>query len=309
MALEDLTGADKFISNLIPGNPVGSDDTRDGDNHIRGIKNVLRNTFPNLNGAVAATDEDLSSIPGKVNRAGDVMSGNLMVLQPAPGTASVTAQTPGTSDAYLRAITSLGDFGSGVGIGQNSNRWNVYDFLVAKERMGIDGSNGNWMLNQPTAGPVDANGFSWSPVQAYASLSHSAATPNGAGYVIFNWSANVVGTITQNGTTGVLYNTSSDYRLKDIAGALDGAADFIAALRPVRGTWKADGSPFVGFLAHEFAEVSPRSVSGEKDAADEKGNPIYQSMQASSPEVMANVIAELQALRLELRELRELAGL
>ena len=57
MALEDLTGADKFIANLNPANPVGSDDKRDGDNHIRGIKNVLRNTFPNINGAVTGTDE------------------------------------------------------------------------------------------------------------------------------------------------------------------------------------------------------------------------------------------------------------
>ena len=54
---------------------------------------------------------------------------------------------------------------------------------------------------------------------------------------------------------------------------------------------------FVGFVAHEFAEVSPSSVTGSKDAVDADGNPIYQAMQASSAEVMANIVAELQSLR------------
>ena len=78
---------------------------------------------------------------------------------------------------------------------------------------------------------------------------------------------------------------------------------FIDALKPKVGTWKSDGSKFVGFLAHEFAEVSPVSVTGEKDAVNADGEPIYQSMQASTPEVMANIIAELQSLRARVAEL------
>ena len=48
------------------------------------------------------------------------------------------------------------------------------------------------------------------------------------------------------------------------------------ALQPKQGTWKSDGSKFVGFVAHEFAEVSPTSVSRSKDELDENGNPVYQ---------------------------------
>jgi len=69
------------------------------------------------------------------------------------------------------------------------------------------------------------------------------------------------------------------------------------------GKWKSNDSKFVGFLAHEFAEVSPSSVSGEKDAIDAEGKPIYQSMQASSSEVMANLVAELQSVRKRLAAL------
>ena len=105
-----------------------------------------------------------------------------------------------------------------------------------------------------------------------------------------------VGTISVT-TTATAYNTSSDYRLKDITGSLTDSGSFIDALKPKVGTWKADGSKFVGFLAHEFAEVSPSSVTGEKDAVDADGNPKYQAMQASSAEVIANLVAELQSLR------------
>jgi len=111
-----------------------------------------------------------------------------------------------------------------------------------------------------------------------------------------------VGSITTNGTI-TAYNTTSDYRLKDITGSVTGAKDFIMALKPKQGTWKSDGSKFVGFLAHEFQEVSPTSVTGVKDAVDADGKPIMQSMQASSAEVIANLVAHIQNLETRLAAL------
>jgi hypothetical protein len=63
------------------------------------------------------------------------------------------------------------------------------------------------------------------------------------------------------------------------------------------------GDKGVGFLAHEFAEVSPSSVVGEKDAVDADGKPVYQSMQAGTSEVIANLVAELQSVRARLAAL------
>jgi hypothetical protein len=111
-----------------------------------------------------------------------------------------------------------------------------------------------------------------------------------------------VGLISHNDTVTV-YGGTSDYRLKDITGPLTDSGTFIDALKPKVGTWKADGSKFVGFIAHEFAEVSPSSVQGEKDAVDAEGNPKYQGMQASSAEVIANLVAELQSVRARLAAL------
>jgi len=82
MALEDLTGADKYVANLVITNPLSADDRREGDDHIRGIKNVLKNSFPTLAGPVTFSDYVL--------KAGDAMTGALQLANgtvAAPGLA------------------------------------------------------------------------------------------------------------------------------------------------------------------------------------------------------------------------------
>lgn len=54
MALEDLSGTDKGINDLVPQNPDGLDPRSEGDNHIRGVKNVLVNTFGPMESATVA---------------------------------------------------------------------------------------------------------------------------------------------------------------------------------------------------------------------------------------------------------------
>ncbi len=102
-----------------------------------------------------------------------------------------------------------------------------------------------------------------------------------------------LGGITTNGTV-VTYGGTSDYRLKEISGAVTGYKERLMALQPKQGVWKTDGSDFRGFLAHEFAQSYPASVIGEKDAVDADGKPKHQSMQASTAEVMADLVALVQ---------------
>jgi hypothetical protein len=77
------------------------------------------------------------------------------------------------------------------------------------------------------------------------------------------------------------YNTSSDYRLKEDWVAVADASTRVNALKPVNFAWKVDGSRVDGFLAHELAEVVPEAVTGEKDAVDAEGNPVYQGIDQS----------------------------
>jgi hypothetical protein len=91
------------------------------------------------------------------------------------------------------------------------------------------------------------------------------------------------GTITYNRAGGlVAYNTTSDYRAKDIAGAIFGASDTVLNLKPYMGTMKGATIERPMFIAHETQEIAPYAVVGEKDAVDNDGNPIYQQMDHSA---------------------------
>ena len=50
-----------YINSLNPDWPTGADFPSDGDDHIRGIKNVLKQTFPNLTGPVTLTQDEINS--------------------------------------------------------------------------------------------------------------------------------------------------------------------------------------------------------------------------------------------------------
>jgi hypothetical protein len=62
-------------------------------------------------------------------------------------------------------------------------------------------------------------------------------------------------------------------------------------------TWKDGGADAEGFIAHEFAEVCPHGVIGEKDGVDENADPKYQSMDSSvAIPILTAAIQEQQAL-------------
>ena len=69
MPLENLVGNNIFITNLVPSNPLGTDPESEGDDHLRGIKNAVLNSFPNINGVVTATPAELNSISSTINKA------------------------------------------------------------------------------------------------------------------------------------------------------------------------------------------------------------------------------------------------
>jgi hypothetical protein len=100
-----------------------------------------------------------------------------------------------------------------------------------------------------------------------------------------------VGSITTT-LSATAYNTSSDYRLKNITGPVTNSGAYIDSLNPVEGTWKADGSTFVGLIAHEAQEASRTQVAtGTKDGEE------MQAMDYSNSELIANLIAEVKSLR------------
>ena len=120
--------------------------------------------------------------------------------------------------------------------------------------------------------------------------------------VIFGRGATFVGKISTT-TSSTAYETSSDYRLKENVVPMEGALDRVAQLKPSRFNFIADADTIVdGFLAHEVSEIVPEAITGEKDAVDDEGNPIYQGIDQSK--LVPLLVGAIQELRAEIEQLK-----
>ena len=108
-----------------------------------------------------------------------------------------------------------------------------------------------------------------------------------------NVSNTTVGTIATT-ASATAYNTSSDYRLKESIAPMTGALAKVSLLKPCTYKWKSDGTDGQGFIAHELAEVVAGCVTGEKDAVDANGKPVYQGIDTSF--LVATLTAAIQEL-------------
>ena len=204
-------------------------------------------------------------------------------------------------NAYVSAL--LFTSSNGLDIGSGGSLATITFGIAGVGEVGRFDTSGNLLVGTTNTNPATTGvtGVVIGPTGGIRQSSGSGAsyfavtTTSGTHIQFYTYNSGAVtaGLISSSGSV-TTYAVSSDYRLKDIAGPVIGAKDFIMALQPKQGTWKLDGSKFVGFLAHEFQEVSPSSVVGEKDAVDADGKPIMQAMQASSSEVMANLISLVQ---------------
>jgi hypothetical protein len=110
------------------------------------------------------------------------------------------------------------------------------------------------------------------------------------------------GSITYNRAGGLTaYNTTSDYRAKDILGPVTDAGATIDALKVYDG--KMHGATVIRpmLIAHEAQEVVPYAVTGEKDAVNEDGTDKHQQMDHQS--FIPLLIAEVQSLRARVAQL------
>jgi hypothetical protein len=99
----------------------------------------------------------------------------------------------------------------------------------------------------------------------------------------------------------VRYNTTSDYRAKTIIGPVTNSGELVDALKVYVGKMNGATVERPMLIAHEAQEVAPYAVSGEKDAVDKDGNPVYQQIDVSS--LVPLLIAEVKSLRQRVAEL------
>ena len=159
------------------------------------------------------------------------------------------------------------------------------------ERMRID-SSGNLLV-----GTTSAYGSRFQVTRSGgtpAAIHNSGGTSGSFNQILFLNNAGTadIGYIARTNDTSVSYTTTSDYRLKEAVQPMTGALARVAALKPVTYKWKADGSDGQGFIAHELQAVVPDCVSGEKDAVDADGKPVYQGIDTSF--LVATLTAAIQ---------------
>jgi hypothetical protein len=181
------------------------------------------------------------------------------------------------------------------------------------ERMRLD-SNGNLLV-----GITSNNGST--PIAYFNSTGGSSdgiwvANTNSAASTLVVWNKATTGnnafqtfgtegTITTRGSISynragglVVYNTTSDYRAKDISGPVTNSGALIDSVPVYMGKmkWATEERPM--FIAHETPVYAH---TGEKDAVDKDGNPVYQQMDASA--LIPVMWAEIQSLRQRVAQL------
>jgi hypothetical protein len=164
------------------------------------------------------------------------------------------------------------------------------------EAMRIDGS-GNLMVG--TTGVPTAGGFRFDAgSDSLLRVGHASGVSTGSNYLLFYYGASVIGSVTQHGTSQVLYNISSDQRLKENIADADDAGSKIDAIQVRKYDWKADGShQDYGMIAQELQAVAPEAVSGDADSEDMMG--------VDYSKLVPMLVKEIQSLRNRVAQLEE----
>jgi len=216
---------------------------------------------------------------------------------------------------YLTNTSNAGGriYGNAAGLTHESFGATYQAFNTnSSERARID-SSGNLLVNTTSTGAFfDAKVNSYSP-DTYAPFSGKQGSDSAA--VMIQWNAatsgnniftyfvseaspTIRGSITYNRGAGLIaYNVTSDYRAKDIYGFVTDSGALIDSVPVYMGKIKGATQERPMFIAHETPAYAH---TGEKDAVDKDGNPVYQQMDASA--LIPVMWAEIQSLRKRLAD-------
>jgi len=113
---------------------------------------------------------------------------------------------------------------------------------------------------------------------------------NTATFAAFYSNTTKIGSITNNGNAAVLYNVTSDQRLKTNIADAAPASDLIDAIQVRQYDWKSDGShQRYGFIAQELVTVAPEAVHQPADPEE--------MMAVDYSKLVPMLVKEIQDLR------------
>ena len=152
--------------------------------------------------------------------------------------------------------------GSGIRVNASTIQFRASGALA--DQMTLDSSGTLWVgsLNSLINGGML---FSHNSGSDYRQVGHATGTASGSQFDGYYYNGGLIGSITQNGTTSVAYNTTSDHRLKLNVRPAD--ANRFNEIEFVDFEW-VDGRHDCGVIAHKLQAIYPDLVIGEKDATE-----------------------------------------
>jgi len=134
-----------------------------------------------------------------------------------------------------------------------------------------------------------------SPGGANISVNHISGSSSGNYYLGFNLNGTGIGSITQSGTTAVLYNVTSDQRLKENIVDAPEFGSVIDSLQVRSFDWKTDNThQRAGFIAQELVNVAPEAVHQPVNEED--------MMAVDYSKLVPMLVKEIQSLRKRLAD-------
>jgi hypothetical protein len=265
LQLEGISGAGSTIS-------ICANTNDNGGSYL--VLGKTRGTTVGAN-TVVASDDSLGQV----------------VFQGSDGTELVTAATitglvdgtPGANDMPGRLVFST----TADGASSPTERMRINN--AGNMLVGRTGTDGAALIQAPASSTIPSYG---SATGVSTAITHFE----------FRNSNGLVGTISTN-ASATAYNTSSDYRLKENVIAVTDGITRLQQLKPSRFNFIADPDHTVdGFIAHEAQAIVPECVTGDKDAVDHDGNPVYQGIDQSKlvpllTAALQEAIAEIASLK------------
>ena len=242
-----------------------------------------------------------------------VLSTSPTLITPILGAATATSIANGLGLVGTPSYTFTGDLNTGM--------WSPAADTVAVSTAGAEclriGSDGNVLMGTSSSifsGSVrleikaaSSNHATFAQVDQAAFvpyIAHNTATAGDNNFMAFGTEAAYTGRggISYNRTAGLVsYNTTSDYRAKEVFGPIETSGATIDSLKVYTGKMLGATQSRPMLVAHEAQAVAPYAVTGEKDAVNEDGTPHYQQMDVSA--LVPLLIAEVQSLRARVAQL------
>ena len=232
-------------------------------------------------------------------------SGNWKSLQSGNGSAFVgyngNDQTFVVSNAYNdgswkykntagAGYYSIQGVGNGVHTWYNAPSGTAGNAISFTQAMTLDANN-NLLVGTTSAGALaNNNGTAIAPQYGWIIQNHVNGAASGTAYLYFGYNAGVIGSITQSGTTAVLFNVTSDQRLKENIVDAPEFGDVIDSIQVRSYDWKTDQThQRAGFIAQELVTIAPEAVHQPADPEE--------MMAVDYSKLVPMLVKEIQSLR------------